>query len=284
MSRFSKFAKFGAAAAAAVLLLSGCAGSAEDGSNSDSAASASGYVTEGKITFATSKPAYAPWVLNDDPASGEGLEAAVAVALAKELGFEGDDVVWVREQFDASIAPGPKTWDLNFQQFSVTEERKQAVDFSNAYYTTTQAVVAAAGTSAAKASSIADLKDAVIGVQSGTTSLAAVESQIAPNTDVQVFNSNEDAVAALQVGQIDALVVDLPSAYYVRDVQLEGEGVIVGQLVGEGVSGDDFAFVLPKGSKILADVNKALENLRNEGTLDELAAKWLANLDAPILK
>lgn len=270
-----------AAGAAALIALTACASAAPgEGQTSDSAST--GTVTEGKLTIATGQPAYAPWVLDDKPESGKGFEAAVAYAVAEKLGYTKDQVTWVRTTFDAAIAPGPKDFDLNIQQFSVTPEREKVVDFSAPYYQTTQAVVAAEGTQASKATSIADLKGAVLGVMSGTTSLKAAEDVIAPTQKVQVFNDNADAVTALQNGQIDGLVVDLPTAFYVRDAQLEGKGVIVGQL--EGATGDEFAFVLPKDSKLTADVSKAVEALRADGTLDKLVQTWLADQGAPFLK
>lgn len=278
MSRSRRFSAAIAAGAAALLALTACTSGATDSGDAD----AVGPVTEGKLTIATGEFAYEPWVLNDDPESGEGFEAAVAYAVAEQLGYAPGDVVWVRTSFDAAIAPGPKDFDLNLQQFSVTEERAKVVDFSSPYYETTQAVVAATGSTAADATSIADLKDAVIGVTSGTTSLKAVEEVIAPDTDVQVFNTNDDAVAALQNGLIDALVVDLPTAFYVRDAQLEGDGVIVGQL--DAAAGDAFAFVLPQGSFLTADVTAAVDALREDGTLDALAQTWLADQGAPFLK
>ena len=277
MSRTSRLVAAAAAGAAALLALTACTG----GASSDEAAGV-GPVTEGKLTIATGEPAYAPWVIDDAPESGEGFEAAVAYAVAEEMGYAEGDVVWVRSSFDSAIAPGPKDWDLNIQQFSVSEERKQAVDFSSAYYETTQAVVAAGGTPAADAKSIADLKDTVIGVASGTTSLKVAEEVIAPNQQIQVFNSVDDTVAALQNGTIDALVTDLPGAFYVRDAQLD-DGVIVGQLESEQ-GGDEFAFVLPKGSSLTAEVTAAVDALRENGTLDELAAEWIADQGAPVLK
>ena len=278
MSRQSRFAAAVAIGAATVLALSACTSGGDDAGDDAGAAP----VTEGKLTIATGEPAYAPWVIDDAPESGEGFEAAVAYAVAEELGFGKDDVEWVRTSFDAAIAPGPKDFDLNIQQFSVSEERERAVDFSTPYYETTQAVVAAGGTEAASAASIADLKDAALGVASGTTSLAVAEDVIAPNTDLQVFNSVDDAVAALQNGTIDALVTDLPGAFYVRDAQLD-DGVIVGQL-DSAEGGDEFAFVLPKDSSLTADVSEAVDTLRENGTLDDLAAEWIADQGAPVLK
>lgn len=276
MFRTSRLAATLAVGAVAILALSACT----SGATGDDAGV--GAVTEGKLTIATGEPAYAPWVIDDAPESGEGFEAAVAYAVADELGYAQDDVEWVRTSFDAAIAPGPKDFDLNIQQFSVSDERKQAVDFSSPYYTTTQAVVAAGGTDAAKATSIADLKNATIGVASGTTSLEVAEQVIAPTQELQVFNSVDDTVAALKNGTIDALVTDLPGAFYVRDAQLD-DGVIVGQLDSQS-GGDDFAFVLPKGSALTADVTKAVDTLRENGTLDQLAAEWIADQGAPVLK
>lgn len=278
MFRTSRLAAAVAVGAAAMLALSACSGGATDAGDDAGVAA----VTEGKLTIATGEPAYAPWVLDDAPENGEGFESAVAYAVADQMGYDKSDVEWVRTSFDAAIAPGPKDFDLNIQQFSVSEDRAKAVDFSSPYYTTTQAVVAAGGTDAAKAKSIADLKDAVIGVASGTTSLTVAEDVIAPSQDLQVFNSVDDAVAALQNGTIDALVTDLPGAFYVRDAQLD-DGVIVGQL-DSAKGGDDFAFVLPKDSSLTADVSKAVDALRENGTLDDLAAKWIADQGAPVLK
>ncbi|MGO1434330.1 MAG: ABC transporter substrate-binding protein [Canibacter sp.] len=276
MSHFSRLSVLAAASAAAALVLVGCASGADSNSDSET-------VTDGKLTIATGEPAYAPWVMDNNPESGEGLEAAVAYAVADELGYAEDDVVWVRSTFDGAIAPGPKDWDLNIQQFSVTEERKNAVDVSSPYYVTTQAVVAPSDSPAADAKGLADLKDDLIGVASGTTSLSVAQDLIDPSQELQVFNSVDDTVSALKSGNIDAMVTDLPGAFYVRDAQLEGDGVIVGQLDStEG--GDEFAFVLPKDSALTSKVDEALATLEDNGTLDDLAKQWLANQDAPILK
>lgn len=279
MSRTFRLAGVVAAGAAALLALSACS----SGGSSDGSSEGPGNVTEGKLTFATSDPSYAPWVMDNDPESGKGLEAAIAYAVADELGYAKGDVEWVRTTFDAAIAPGPKDFDLNVQQFSVTPEREKVVDFSTPYYATTQAVVAAEGTEAAKAKTLADLKGSLIGVMSGTTSLTVAEDVVAPDQDVQVFSSNDDAVAALQNGTVDALVTDLPTAFYVRDAQLEGKGVIVGQLDSDA-GGDQFAFVLPKGSQLTKPVSEAVDKLREDGTLDELANEWIADQGAPFLK
>ncbi len=272
-----------ASSVAAALLLAGCA----SGTGGDSTASGDdeGWVTPGKITIATGEPAYYPWVIDDKPESGEGFEAAVAYAVADELGFSKDDVVWVRTGFDEAIAPGPKDFDVNLQQFSISDERKQSVDFSSPYYETTQVVITTGSSPAADAASIADLKDLLIGAQTGTTSFTAIEQTIQPTQGAQAFNTNEDAKLALENGQIDALVVDLPTAFYIAGAELS-DGVIVGQLPNpEGTTGDQFGLVLAKDSPLTEKVTAAVDALRDAGTLDDLAAEWLGGDDqAPLLK
>ncbi|MBD8140649.1 MULTISPECIES: transporter substrate-binding domain-containing protein [unclassified Frigoribacterium] len=261
-----------ATAAALVLAGSLAACSSDGGAGADGAAVAP--VTDGKITVATGEPAYGPWVEDDDPTSGKGYEAAVAYAVAEKLGYDDSDVVWVRTTFDEAIAPGPKTFDLNLQQFSITDQRKKAVDFSPAYYETRQAVVTLPGTSAADATSIADLKGLAIGAQSGTTSFTAAEDAIDPEGGVQAYNSNDDAKAALEAGQVDAIVLDVPTATYF----VEG-GVVLGQLPATDGASDQLGIVLPLGSSLTADVTKAVDDLRADGTLAELQKQWLADYD-----
>ena len=269
-------------AASATLALAGCAGGADDASGG--ASGGGDYVAEGKLTIATGEPAYFPWVLDDAPESGEGFEAAVAYAVADELGFAADDVVWVRSTFEQAIAPGPKDFDVNLQQFSITDEREQNVDFSSPYYETTQVVITVDSSPAASATSIADLKDLLVGAQTGTTSFDAVEEVIAPTAGAQVFNTNDDAKLALQSGTVDAIVVDLPTAFYLTGVELDG-GKIIGQLPATSGGGDAFGLVLAKGSPLTADVTAAVDALRERGTLDELATEWLGGEGgAPVLE
>ena len=262
-----------AAVAAAALLLSGCA----SGTSGD-------YVTEGKFTVGTGEPAYYPYVIDDTPESGEGFESAVAYAVAEKLGFAADNVVWVRTTFDAAIAPGAKDFDINLQQFSITEERKANVDFSSSYYSAPQAVITVEGSKAAGVTDIAGLKGLLVGAASGTTSFTVIEEQIAPTAGAQAFNSNDDAVLALTSGQIDALVVDLPTAFYLTGAQLDN-GVLLGQLPATAGVSDEWGLVLPKGSKLTAAVTKALDELKADGTLDAIIEKWLgADAGAPLLK
>ncbi|MDE0546324.1 ABC transporter substrate-binding protein [Microbacterium sp. C7(2022)] len=273
-----------AVVAAAALTLSACAFSSEGPSSSAGVEEGElATLTPGTLTIATGDPAYEPWVSDNDPASGEGFEAAVAYAVAEELGFAAEDVVWVRSTFDSAIAPGPKDWDLNIQQFSVTEERKNAVDFSSPYYVTAQAVVTTSTSPAASATSIDELSEYVVGAASGTTSYTIAADQLGTD-NLQVFNNNDDVVAALNSGTIDAFVIDLPSAFYLSAAVLD-DGVIVGQFADSSEGGDELAFVLPKDSELTADVTAAVDALEADGTLAALEQEWLSDaVDVPVLK
>lgn len=242
--------------------------------SSSGASSSSETVTEGKLTIATGQPAYTPWVLNDKPESGEGYEAAVAYAVAEELGYKKSDVKWTRTTFDSAIAPGAKDWDMNIQQFSITQERKKAVDFSPSYFNTTQAIVVKSDNKFASASSLADLKDAVVGSMTGTTSATVAQSSI--KDDIKLYNNNDDAVAALSSGQIDVLIVDTPTAVNMVDSKQAGKnGKVLGQ-IANSEDKDGMGIVLPKGSKLTSKVTKAINTLKDNGTLDKLQSKWLA--------
>jgi polar amino acid transport system substrate-binding protein len=273
-----------AAAAIAALALTGCAPAETEAPEETTALTT---ITEGKLTIGTGLPAYAPWVLEDTPESGEGFEAAVAYAIAAELGFAAEDVVWVRTTFDEAIAPGAKNFDFNLQQYTITEERKANVDFSEPYYVTTQAVVTVAGSAAEGVTDLAGLKGLLIGAASGTTSFTAVEEIIAPTAGAQAFNSNDDAKQALASGQIDAIVVDLPTAFFLGSAPAEfggiDNGLVIGQLSGAGV-GDSFGLVLDKGSSLTAAVSAAIKALRDSGKLAEIEKKWLTDAGAPVLK
>ncbi|WP_295774234.1 transporter substrate-binding domain-containing protein [uncultured Microbacterium sp.] len=268
-----------ATAAALALVLAGCAGgtSTPAGGASDSAGTDAGYITPGKLTFATGETAYEPYVYGDDPASGKGFEAAVAYAVADQLGFAKDDVVWVRTSFESAIAPGPKNFDINIQQYTITDERKQAVDFSTPYYEASQSVVAIKGGKAQGITDIEGLKGLAIGAMTGSTSAATLEKAIAPTTAPSLYNSNEDAVAALKAGQIDAIVLDTPTAYVAVNAPYIDNSFVVGELPAAGVP-DQWGLLLAKDSPLTAKVSAAVDALRQNGTLDELKKQWLSVL------
>jgi polar amino acid transport system substrate-binding protein len=236
----------------------------------------------GELTVATDKPAYPPYFENNDPTNGKGFESATAYAIADQLGYAHADVTWVVEPFNSSYAPGPKDFDFDVNQISITPPRQQHVDFSAPYYTANQAVVAAKGSSAASAKSLADLKEATIGVQIGTTSLDAVNSEIEPSTQPKVFNDSNDVVTALKEGQVDAVVVDLPTALYLTATQVP-DATIVGQFSAPG--GDQWGALLAKGSPLTACVSKAVEDLRSSGELQKIENRWMSQAaDAPTLQ
>jgi len=273
------------AAAAAIAVVAAVTLAACAGTPSSSSTAADGElqtVTAGKLTIATGEPDYEPWFVDDDPSNGKGFEGAVANAVAEQLGFDSSDIEWVRTGFDAAIAPGPKDWDINIQQFSVTDERKNAVDFSSPYYTTTQAVVALNSSSSASATTIDELKKAKVGVASGTTSYTVAKEQLG-DANLSVFNTVDDVVLALQAGQIDAMITDLPGAFYITGAVVD-DSTVTGQFESSD-GGDEFAVVLPKGSALTKAVSDAVDALREDGTLDELQQKWLSDaVDVPVLK
>jgi len=278
-----RFGIFAAVVIAAALTLTGCAKS--DSATSDSAASCAkadlATVTAGKLTIATGEPAYYPWIIDDKPETGNGFEGAVAYAVAKQLGFDAADVTWVRTTFDSAVTPGEKNFDFNLQQFSITEERKTAVDFSSPYYTAPQAIVSFKGSKIDGKTSLADLKGAKLGAAVGTTSLDAISTQIGAKP--QVFNDNAAGVSALKNKQIDGLVVDLPTAFYLSGVEVPN-GIIVGQLPSTG-SGDQFGLLLTKGSALTSCVSGAVDAITADGTLAAITDKWLAtDAGAPALK
>src|SRR4051812_48355681 len=220
----------------------------------------------GKLTIGTDKPAYPPYFEDDDPANGKGFESAVAYAVARELGFDKTEVEWTVAPFNSSYAPGPKTFDFDINQISITPQRAKRVDFSEPYFEAPQAVVAPAGSPVAGATSLAELADAKIGVQVGTTSLDAVTASIKPTSQPQVFNDSNDTVRALKGKRVDAIVVDLPTAFYLVGAEVQ-DAKIVGQFAAPG--GDRWGLLLQKGSKLTGCVNAALAKLQSSGELKQ---------------
>lgn len=240
--------------------------------------------TKGKLTIATDQPVYGPWFEDDKPESGKGFEGAVAYAVAKEMGFAQADVVWTRVKFNNAIQPGPKDFDFDINEFSITEDRKKAVDFSSPYYDVSQAIIALEGSKIANAKNLADLKDARLGAQVSTTSYSVIIDLVKPTVEPRVFPNNDNAKLSLQNGQIDGLVVDLPTAFYMTGAEIEGSKVVGQFELGQGTP-EQFGLVLDKGSALTTCVSKAVDALRDDGTLDDLAQEWLADVaGAPVLK
>ena len=287
-----------AAAALALLGTAACApedatpapatsGSAASGAN-PSAAACNKYtlslVTPGTFTVGTDKPAYEPWFSGNDPTNGKGYESAVTYAVAEHLGFAKADVKWITVPFTNAYAPGAKKFDVDVNQVSITEPRRKAVDFSSGYYDVAQAVVTTKGSPIAGATTLAALKSAKLGAQVGTTSYTAITDQIQPDKKPAPYDTNDLAVQALKNGQIDGLVVDLPTAFYVAAAQLD-DGQIVGQLPPGSGKVDSFGFVLAKGSGLTSCVSAAVDALKADGTLKKIEGKYLSNSGgAPLLQ
>lgn len=238
----------------------------------------------GKLTIGTDKPAYEPWFNDDDPSNGKGFESAVVYAVAGQMGFAPGDVTWATVKFDSAFAPGAKQFDFDVNQVSVTPDRAKVVDFSRGYYTVKQAVVALNGSKIASATDLAGLKDAKIGVQVGTTSLQAVKDVIKPSAELNVYNEQIDAVNALKNKQVDAVVVDLPTAFYVTAAQVENSK-IVGQFGTASGVPEVFGAVFEKGSPLVNCVNEAIDTLTTSGELAKIETEWLGSAaGAPELK
>ncbi|PWJ26703.1 amino acid ABC transporter substrate-binding protein (PAAT family) [Branchiibius hedensis] len=238
-------------------------------------------VTKGQLTIGTDNPAYPPWFIDNTPSNGKGYESAVGFAIAKQLGYSDSEVKWITVAFNNAITPGKKNFDFDLNQVSISAEREKAVDFSSGYYDVTQTVVTYKGSPIASAKTVADLKGAKLGAQVGTTSYNAITNQIKPTAQPSVFDTNDLAVQALKNHQIDGIVVDLPTAFYMTSAQLT-DGVIVGQLPVVGQP-EQFGAVLTKGSPLTQCVSMAVDALRKDGTLEKLQTTWLASQGAPKL-
>jgi len=239
-------------------------------------------VHAGQLTVATDSPAYPPYFESNDPSNGKGFESAVAYAVAGQLGFPAGQVKWTVEPFDSSYAPGPKSFDFDINEISITSARAKAVDFSSPYYTNPQAVVIVKGSKFAGARMLAALRGAKFGVQVGTTSLSAVESEIKPTQQPQVFNSSNDVVTALREHLVDAIVVDLATGFYLTSGEIP-HGVVLGQFAASG--GDNWGLLLTRHSKLTPCVDEALAKLRANGSLTAITKRWMqSGAGVPVLK
>lgn len=255
-------------------------------------------VAPGKLTIGTDNPAYAPYFLpkdggntppwdtefSGDPTTGTGFESAIAYAVADKLGFTKDEVTWTPVKFDNSYAPGPKPFDFYLAQVSYKPERAQAADLSDGYFFLNQSLVAVGGTPIASAKTIADLASYQFGAQAGTTSYDTIVNVIKPTKEPRVYDSNDAAITALNNKQIDGLVVDLPTAFYVTAAQMDN-GVIVGQFPPTGGEQEHFSLVLAKGSALTACVNGALAAMKSDGSLDAITKEWMSDkANAPVIQ
>jgi polar amino acid transport system substrate-binding protein len=251
-------------------------------------------IEDGRLTIGTDNPAFPPWFEGgtpdgseweiNDPSTGEGFESAVAYAVAEELDFAEDEVDWVVVPFNNSFRPGQKDFDFDINQISVTEERDRAVDFSDSYYEVNQSLVALEGTPITEATSLADLAEYRFGAQVGTTSLDYIQENIQPEQEPRVYDTSNDVVAALNGSQIDGIVVDLPTAFFLVGSGEVENGTVVGQFPSTGGQ-EHFGMLFEEGNPLRDCVNEALDTLRDDGTLEEIQQEWLSeNTSAPVLE
>jgi polar amino acid transport system substrate-binding protein len=238
----------------------------------------------GTLTLATDPTAYEPWMVGNDPVNQQGYESAVAYAVADELGYASTDVTWTRVPFNAALQPGDKPFDFDINQFAITDERAQVADFSSPYYTVTQVVVATTDSPAAGVTKVADLRGLRLGAQAGTAGFRAVTDVIKPDSAPIAFDTRDEATLALQNGQVDAIVVDLPAAFSIVSAVLSG-GVLVGQVPDSADPADQFGLLLEKGSPITSCVSQAVDALQADGTLAKLEKQFLSDpAHAPVLR
>ena len=238
----------------------------------------------GRLTVGTDSPAYEPWFADNDPTNGKGFESAVAYAVAEELGFSEDQVDWVKVPFNNSYAPGEKSFDFDINQISITPKRAEVVDFSDGYYTAAQAVIALKDSPVSDATTVDELSGLKLGAQTGTTSLTVLREVIQPDQEPAVFDDTNGAKQALNNGQIDGFLVDLPTAFYITAVEIP-KSTIIGQFQPEGGEPEEFGMLFEKGSELVPCVDAALASLRESGALAEIEQQWLSDVvDVPVLK
>jgi polar amino acid transport system substrate-binding protein len=249
----------------------------------DAAACADGKtLDDGALTIATGEPAFPPYVIDDAPETGQGFEAALAYAVASTMGVAPDAVTWTRTTFEGAIQPGPKDFDFNLQQYSITPDREAAVSFSQPYYAGNQAILGYADSPAATAETIGDFQALKIGVAAGTTSLDFVTDVIQPTSDPFVFNDNAAAKQALDTKQIDAVVADLPTALYITGVEIEGSEVYGQFPPSDGNQGESWGLLFSKGNPLVECADLALTALDESGALEAITTTWMSdNVDVP---
>jgi polar amino acid transport system substrate-binding protein len=233
--------------------------------------------SEGVLTIGTDSPAFEPWFVDNDPSNGKGYEAAVAYAVADELGFSRDQVKWIKVGFNSLFKPGGTDFDFDINQISITSERDEVVDFSEGYYSAAQAVITLKDSPAASATTLDELKSLKLGAQTGTTSLTAIREVIQPEQEPLVFEDTNVAKQAMQNGQVDAILADLPTAFYISAVEIPGSS-LVGQFQPETGQQEEFGMLFEQGSELLPCVNRALETLKDDGTLADLEQQWLSDV------
>ncbi|MDH3754096.1 MAG: transporter substrate-binding domain-containing protein [Acidimicrobiia bacterium] len=274
-----RFTKILAVLFAVTLLAAACGSDDDDGGDTaadagDASCDAADLALEepGTLTVATGEPVFPPWMIDDNPANQQGFESALVYALAEELGVP--EVAWTRTGFDEAIAPGEKAYDFNIQQYSITPDRDEVVDFSDGYYVVEQAIIGSPDNDIAGATSLGDLADAQLGAAIGTTSLDYIDMVIQPSSEASVFDDNAAAKAAFDASQVDGIVTDLPTAFFITAVEIP-DASIIGVLPRTGDEPEELGMLFEDGSALVGCVNVALGSLRENGTIDALEDEWL---------
>ncbi|NYJ03666.1 polar amino acid transport system substrate-binding protein [Nocardioides thalensis] len=273
-----------AGTAALVVAFGACAPEEEAEDNTGEVAEADECAVEdlplknpGTLTIGTDSPAYEPWFVDNDPTNGKGFESAVAYAVAEEMGFEQDQVEWIKVGFNSLFKPGATDFDFDINQVSITAKRDESVDFSEGYYSAAQAVITLKDSPAADATSLEELAGFKLGAQTGTTSLTAIRDIIQPEQEPLVFDDTNVAKQAMENGQVDAILADLPTAFYISAVEIPGSQLI-GQFQPETGEQEQFGMLFEQGSELLPCVNRALETLKEDGTLADIEEQWLSDV------
>lgn len=273
-----------AGTAALVVAFGACAPEEEAEDNTGEVAEADECAVEdlplknpGTLTIGTDSPAYEPWFVDNDPSNGKGFESAVAYAVAEEMGFEQDQVEWIKVGFNSLFKPGATDFDFDINQVSITAQRDESVDFSEGYYSAAQAVITLKDSPAADATSLEELAGFKLGAQTGTTSLTAIRDIIQPEQEPLVFDDTNVAKQAMDNGQVDAILADLPTAFYISAVEIPGSQLI-GQFQPETGEQEQFGMLFEQGSELLPCVNRALEAIREDGTLADIEEQWLSEV------
>ncbi len=271
-------------AAVITLMFAGCSPEDEAEDNTGDVAAPDECATEdlplksdGVLTIGTDSPAFEPWFVDNDPSNGEGFESAVAYAVAEELGFSADQVTWIKVGFNGLFKPGGVDFDFDINQVSITPARDKVVDFSEGYYSAAQAVITLKDSPAVSAASLEELQGFKLGAQTGTTSLSAIRDIIQPDEEPLVFEDTNAAKQAMQNGQVDAILADLPTAFYISAVEIPGSRLI-GQFQPETGRQEQFGLLFEQGSELLPCVNRALETLEDDGILAEIEQEWLSDV------
>jgi polar amino acid transport system substrate-binding protein len=237
-------------------------------------------LTDGVLTVGAGEP-YLPWYVGE-PESGEGFESALIYAVADRLGYAAEDVQWETVTFEQIVSPAVKPFDVAAYQTSITDERRQAVDFSSPYLTTRQGVIVMEDGPYADATSLADLEGARIGVTAAQTSLTLSEAAFGEDADISPYSAAGDGMQALQSGTIDAMVMDVDQGM-AASTEYFPDSVVIGTLPDEGVV-EQYGLVLDVGSPLTDCVSQAVDALEEDGTLAELRTTWLKSDDVPVLE